>query len=740
MPRSRANSFRSPAQFHLDPRMRGTPRGRAPAIATALVVACVAAPLAAQWQATGPDARGGIACCWDPVREVTVAFGGGSWQSSGQSRHALTWEWNGSGWAQRATAAAPSGRRHAGMAYDPVRGVCLVFGGWSGGALTDTWQWDGAVWEQLAPLHVPTTNGEPFLATDWNRGRVVLSPSGSATWEWNGTDWVQAGSGATPGSNPIAFDFERGKVASFAGNVHWEWNGTTWTSLGSTPVPSRTDHCVAFDTVRNRLCVFGGVVAGNLAKDLWEWNGATWQQRPSAPAMAGRRHASLVFDQRRGRLVVTGGWGYPNYLADTWEFDGTQWHEADARPEPTFDHRLAADPATGRLLLCSYRAGSGAQTFERTNGDWVRYTPSVAPPELNGGLAFDPVRGSFTQFGGAIGSTPSAQHHDWIGGNWVLRAGPVPPARYGHAMAVDLARNRIVVFGGIGATQLLDDTWEWNGSTWSQVATPVRPPARAFAGMAFDPANGQLLLYGGLTGYQSLSDMWLWNGVSWTSAGSGPGQRDSFAMALDPGVGRIVVHGGVSQGFFGSGDLTDSWEWNGTQWSALPGTTALSKRGAMAFDGQHLLLFGGMPPGGNANDPSALTLRLRRQPATSTSFGTGCAVGAPPTLQANTPPFVGDGAFAFTIAGAAPQSFTWLAASDVAAATQVGVCTVWIGQPLGFLVAPSSLAGVARHALALPPSSALVGASLHWQAVVWNPAGPLFGLDWTPGLTTRFGS
>jgi hypothetical protein len=67
---------------------------------------------------------------YDPARGVSVLFGGmlANGLNSGE-----TWEWNGTVWTQRAIA-GPRARYFPAMAYDAVRGGMLLFGGYTSGA------------------------------------------------------------------------------------------------------------------------------------------------------------------------------------------------------------------------------------------------------------------------------------------------------------------------------------------------------------------------------------------------------------------------------------------------------------------------------------------------------------------------------------------------------------------------------------------------------------------------------
>src|ERR1700680_1670124 len=52
------------------------------------------------------------------------------------------------------------------------------------------------------------------------------------------------------------------------------------------------------------------------------------------------------------------------------------------------------------------------------------------------------------------------------------------------------------------------------GPTWAQEA--LNPPAREFATMAYDGAGSSIVLFGGQGGSGNLGDTWTWNGATWT--------------------------------------------------------------------------------------------------------------------------------------------------------------------------------------------------------------------------------
>jgi hypothetical protein len=101
-----------------------------------------------------------------------VLFGGLSLQRRSERG---TFVWNGT-WREVCTAAsgcvAPPARHDAVMAYDPLRGVTVLFGGRSGEEedsvpLGDVWEWDGLQWTERDDLtDVPTPRSHLAMAFD----------------------------------------------------------------------------------------------------------------------------------------------------------------------------------------------------------------------------------------------------------------------------------------------------------------------------------------------------------------------------------------------------------------------------------------------------------------------------------------------------------------------------------------------------------------------------------------------
>jgi len=181
--------------------------------------------------ATSAPARYGHAMVFDSARGVTLLFGGNPVIAGGSGSPLNdTWEWNGTNWTQRTPATAPPGRYLHAMAYDGVRHVTVLFGG--GGSipqygfpppLGDTWEWNGTNWAARTPAAAPSARFWHTMAYG-TQGTTVLfggwSASMNDTWEWNGTNWTQPTLPLSPPgriATAMAYDSARGAMVLFGG-------------------------------------------------------------------------------------------------------------------------------------------------------------------------------------------------------------------------------------------------------------------------------------------------------------------------------------------------------------------------------------------------------------------------------------------------------------------------------------------------------------------------------------------
>lgn len=169
-----------------------------------------------------------------------------------------TWVWDGKDWQKKEPPHSPSGREAHGMAYDAQRRQVVLFGGRGTSStrpLGDTWVWDGKDWKQLSPTHRPTARFSQTMAYDPVHGEVILFGGNDGehflndTWLWNGDDWTKVSpKGTIPEvRTDAAMDYDpvSGKMVLFSGSVwdslgigvpsdeSWTWDGVSWTKLNT---------------------------------------------------------------------------------------------------------------------------------------------------------------------------------------------------------------------------------------------------------------------------------------------------------------------------------------------------------------------------------------------------------------------------------------------------------------------------------------------------------------------------
>src|SRR5262245_5601777 len=82
-------------------------------------------------------------------------------------------------------------------------------------------------------------------------------------------------------------------------------------------------------------------------------------------------------------------------------------------------------------------------------------------------------------------------------------------------------------------------------STWTEVTPSNGLPARAFFATAYDPVSRKVVVFGGSDASGQLNDTWIYDGNSWIQVPTpvAPGPRAAAAMAYDLSSRKIVLFG-----------------------------------------------------------------------------------------------------------------------------------------------------------------------------------------------------
>jgi hypothetical protein len=296
-----------------------------------------------------------------------------------------TWEWDGNTWAQRPHTIRPIARVGHAMAHDPVRDVTVLYGGLPDFADNVVWEWSGGSWRIAGPGAVSSAIAGHGMAYHEARGSMFLfggeigdpavgaTTLSGATREWSpGSGWTTVSSVQSPAPRrdlAMVFDRSAQRIVLFGGegiggalDDTWVFDGA-WQRLSPQVRPqARFGHAMAYDSRRARLVLFGGTDGTIPLGDTWELAGAQWIQLAAAAAPSGpaarARHA-MTYDPGRGRIVLFGGTGAQGDLADAWEWDGVQWQQrGSARaPAPRSGHAMAQDQSDGITVMFGGAAG-----------------------------------------------------------------------------------------------------------------------------------------------------------------------------------------------------------------------------------------------------------------------------------------------------------------------------------------------------------------------------------------------
>jgi hypothetical protein len=308
--------------------------------------------------------------------------------------------------------------------------------------------------------------------------------------------------------------------------------------------------------------------------------GTTWSQELTAPT--GRQLAAMAFDQHRNKLVLFGGTtdlagGPSGTQNDTWLWDGCTWSKQPLQQNPTPpDPRLGAGMAysdvLGEVVLFGGQNNLGVplqDTWAWDGSKWNRLNPDptkLPPAAVGVSLARDSATSNLVLYEVPPSKgTPVAQTWTFDGVNWSQPPNANTPLWRSFAgMSYDQGNNKVVLFGGVQNSKtpvFMNDTYLWNGSSWTKATNP--PPAnltkRAYMGMDYDATLGVTVMSMGTTGSSPLSDTWYWNGANWTLQGSAAAPtRDGFTMSYFGPAGTMVLANGVDST---PKLLADSWQY-----------------------------------------------------------------------------------------------------------------------------------------------------------------------------------
>jgi hypothetical protein len=398
-----------------------------------------------------------------------------------------------------------------------------------------------------------------------------------------------------------------GQQTSNNTNLNDVWLGVTTTGqsdsfIAETPSgqapPARFGHVATFDSVNNRMTVFGGN-SGSCANDAWVLAGAngqsgtpTWQSLATAGTKPDARvYAGGAYDPNSNALIVFGGSNCSGqFLNDVWVLSNANgiggtptWSQlapSGTSPQPRESGGAVYDPTHNALIVYAGDAGgspfSDVWTLSNANGSggtpvWSPQTPSGTTPAARTGQSaiFDSADNRMIVFGGATARTTFADtwvltNPSGVGGTpaWSLVAvqGTAPSVAY-HSAVYDSAKNNLYVFAGIStqdklqandhAFALVGANGIGTGQKWVLGGPPVRYLSAAF----YDGSSNALIVFGGQHALSSVNFNDYWKAASvvgssnmqWTVQsikGTRPSPRWGLSGVYDSVNNRFMLFGG----------------------------------------------------------------------------------------------------------------------------------------------------------------------------------------------------
>ena len=291
----------------------------------------------------------------------------------------------------------------------------------------------------------------------------------------------------------------------------------SWTQSLTGPQPGgRSLHGMAYDSARQRTIMFGGwdYPNGLFNPQTWEWDGAAWSQVATASAPSARSHCKLAFDSVRNRIVLFGGWTPGSSFSDTWEYDGSNWLQRQPAnsPSPRASAGLAYDPVRQvTVLFGGYLTGSTSvednETWEWNGTDWTQRFPAQRPSARSDmTLCYNPITQRLLAFGGNAAGVNFRDLWAYNGTNWTFLSNTGPFGDSSASLVWHPGRQRAMLCMGEGG-QLCQ--WTWDGAVWHRECGVNAPSSRRVFQAAYHAANQRVVVFGGDDGTSTSNETWL---------------------------------------------------------------------------------------------------------------------------------------------------------------------------------------------------------------------------------------
>jgi hypothetical protein len=338
-----------------------------------------------------PASRWIAEMAYDPVDRYVVLFGGDN--ESLSNAYSDTWAFSNGAWTQLYPTLSPEPRYAATMTWDAADGYLVLFGGHdypSGIDYNNTWTFVHGTWTNVTSGAAPAARWRASMAYDPVDGFVVLfggtDTTGATiyhdTWKYLAGKWTDISSNVT-GSPPgryrasMVWDPADKEIVLFGGctttcptaDTYTFVNGT-WTKASPTTSPSARVYVgLTYDAAVGAVLLFGGATGSSLTtgvSDTWKYSGGTWTNLAASPAPSTRAYVAMAYDPLDNFTLLFGGANpavQTTVFGDTWVYG------------PSVIGSFSAQPATLDVNQTTILNGTPLAA-----SGWVSYTYASLPP------------------------------------------------------------------------------------------------------------------------------------------------------------------------------------------------------------------------------------------------------------------------------------------------------------------------------------------------------------------------
>jgi hypothetical protein len=269
-------------------------------------------------------------------------------------------------------------------------------------------------------------------------------------------------------------------------------------------------------------------------------------------------------------------------------------HPASGTPSEALSLEMVWDAADGYVLAVAPNVtgpfphqatyGPNDTTWKFAAGVWSIINATGGPANaMYPAMVFDAHDGYVLLFGGYrisgyIGQLTAFYQSNltwkYSAGVWTNLTGIVnglPPPGYPVQMAYDAADEYVVLFTGYQ----IPVTWTYAGGTWTNRTALSSHGFPPFEGaFAYDASDRYVLSFGGFNDQGTvLNATWEFHAGAWSNISANvtnaPPPRYSSGITFDPGLGGIVIFGGVCTRAANYSTENDTWNYSAGTWKNL---------------------------------------------------------------------------------------------------------------------------------------------------------------------------